>query len=169
MSEEVTEGDSPPPHERKSRWRKKQAPHHVWKPAFLEQYAISGIIGDACLKADVSRSAIREARESDPEFAQDFLDAEQFAIDRMEIEAARRAFDGSEEQVFNKQGDSIGFRRRFSDDLAKFILTSRRYPKSLVLNTGDNTGQVARQIAKAAHAMRGSVPEEPEAQAEPKP
>ncbi len=134
-----------------------KAPHHIWKPAFLAEYSKCGVKATAARAAGVSRSGVLWAEDHDPVFAAAVLEAEQEAMDALEQEARRRAIEGVEEPVFYK-GEECGAKQNYSDDLMKFLLERKRYPRSLTVNTGDSVESVAASIAKAVHAMKGSVP-----------
>jgi len=64
-------------------------------------------------------------REQDPDFGAEWDQAIEAAVDKMEKECARRAFEGYQEPVFY-QGQECGVMPRYSDTLAIFLLKAHR-------------------------------------------
>ncbi|HKW13334.1 MAG TPA: hypothetical protein VJS69_02505 [Candidatus Krumholzibacteria bacterium] len=94
---------------------------------FLAEVRRTGIIGNGCRAADVSRQTIREYREADKEFDQAVIDALEDYADVVENELQRRAVEGVEEAVF-WQGKRIDRKkvRRYSDTLMLAAAKRRR-------------------------------------------
>lgn len=113
------------------------SPHaapHIWKPAFLTALALHGNKTLAAEHAGVNRTAIYEARASDPEFAAAWEAAMDEAADRLEAEAWRRARVGVDEPVFGSGGKGVGTVqvgtvRRYSDTLLMFLTKGARPEK----------------------------------------
>jgi len=150
--------DSPDSHERKRR-----VAQNLWREGFLAQLSLTGIVTDAANKAGVARSTVLKARADDPEFAAAMIDAREQAIDHLEREARKRAFAGYDEPVF-QGGELVGHRQRYSDDLAKFLLSVQRYREhgtesGLLRDTAATDAQAfAKQVAQELDAMDASVP-----------
>lgn len=77
----------------------------------------------------IKRAALTLAREKDPKFDQELKDAKADGYDLMELEATRRAVEGTIEPQFYQgemitdvEGNPAGV-RRYSDTLLKFLLT----------------------------------------------
>lgn len=83
---------------------------------FLDAYAITGVIGEACEASGVPRPTFKQWRQNDEAFAEAVLEAEQEAIDRLRSEAKRRALDGWEEPVIH-QGRQMYKRHPLTNEL----------------------------------------------------
>lgn len=157
--------NSPDSHERKPR-----VANDLWRQGFLAQLSLNGNISVSAKKVGVSRSTVLKARQLDPEFAAAMIDAREQAIDELEDRARTRAIDGYEEPVF-QSGELVGTRRRFSDDLAKFLLTVQRYREHgtesgmLPETAAADAAAFARQVKDELDAMDASVTAPPEAKA----
>jgi len=82
--------------------------------------ALEGQDPDASVDPD---STFRVQRRKDPAFREACLDARRaFAENVLEPEAIRRAVEGVSEPIFNKEGEQIGERRRYSDLLLRDML-----------------------------------------------
>lgn len=92
---------------------------------FIKALADSANITEACEFAGLTRSHAYTMREQDPEFAAEWESAIETAVDKMEKECARRAFNGVMEPVFY-QGQECGVIPRYSDTLAIFLLKAHR-------------------------------------------
>lgn len=108
---------------------------------FLEELAQRGNISDACRAAEIPRrQTVYEWRNADPEFAALWDEALEVAIDAMEKEAHRRAFEGVEKPVIGRVDkdedgivkDQFGneiYIREYSDGLATLLLKAHRPDK----------------------------------------
>ena len=96
-----------------------------WQAKFLAALRTSGNVSHAARHAARSRSAVYGARRGDTAFAADWEDALEEAADRLELEALRRAVEGTVEDRFY-QGTVIGSITRYSDNLLMFLLKVRR-------------------------------------------
>src|SRR3954452_5071261 len=67
-----------------------------WQPAFLEALEKGHTVAGACKVANVGRTTAYQARQRDEEFAVAWRDLEEQAIEVLEAEAYRRAFNGSD-------------------------------------------------------------------------
>ena len=99
------------------------APH--WRFLFLQALRETGNVSAAARAAGKSRAAIYRARKQLPDFAADWADALEEAADWLELEALRRAVDGTEEGRYFR-GEMIGTITRYSDSLLMFLLKARR-------------------------------------------
>ena len=75
-----------------------------------------------------SRRTAYNYRESDPEFAAEWDDAIEEAVELLELEARRRAYDGVDEPVFYR-GMECGVVRKYSDNLTMFLLKAHKPEK----------------------------------------
>jgi hypothetical protein len=66
---------------------------------FLRDYAVAGIVARAARAVRVGRRTFYDWLAEDPQFARLFDEAEQDAIDALELEAHRRAMTGTVEPV----------------------------------------------------------------------
>ena len=85
----------------------------VRKDRFLEHFAKHGCITFAAEAAGVSKGRHYEWRKNDPEYAEQFAVAKELALESLEMEARRRAVEGSKRDKFH-QGST---RRRASHTL----------------------------------------------------
>jgi hypothetical protein len=76
----------------------------------------------------VARNTVYERRDADPEFAKAMADAIESGVDDLELEARRRAKDGSLKPVF-QGGEHVGDIREYSDTLTIFLLKAHRPEK----------------------------------------
>lgn len=86
---------------------------------------MSGNVTAAAEAADVSRSSAYALRANDTAFRRAWDDAVEGALDDLEAELHRRAKEGAEKPVFYG-GKPVGSVRNYSDNLAMFLLRSRR-------------------------------------------
>lgn len=93
--------------------------------AFLEAYMEHVTITKACDIIGYSRKVIYEWFSYDTQFKQAFDEAKKIAIERLEDEAHRRAFEGIENPVYQK-GEFVGFIREYSDSLIQFLLKGHK-------------------------------------------
>lgn len=96
-----------------------------WKPAFLEALAVYGVVQYAADAADVTRSTVYEARETDEAFAAAWDAACEESDDRLEQEAYRRAAEGAVRPLLY-QGQVVEVVQEYSDTLLMFLLKNRR-------------------------------------------
>ena len=97
--------------------------------AFLDEFAHTGIVGDGCKAAQVSRQTVLDWRSSNETFATLYLEAEAFAADAIEREVFRRGVAGYDEPLVWQgmlTGDSI---RRYSDSLLALLIKAHRPDK----------------------------------------
>lgn len=96
-----------------------------WKPLFLEYLSETANITRSARRAGVSRQAAYKEREKSETFRSAWDDAMEQAIDALEEEARRRAYEGVDKPVY-QGGELVGYMRQYSDTLAIFLLKGRR-------------------------------------------
>ena len=94
---------------------------HLKKRAFLAAYRELGNVRLACQAAQIGRSS-HYRWQAEPDYAEEFEQAKEDAVDVLEAEARRRAVDGWEEPVGWYKGQAGGTVRRYSDVLLIFLL-----------------------------------------------
>ena len=98
---------------------------YEWRQAFLDSLRVTGNISAAARLVGKSRASLYRMRRNDPDFAVAWHDALEEAVDWLELEALRRAVEGTEESRFSK-GKIVGTITRYSDSLLMFLLKARR-------------------------------------------
>lgn len=114
---------------------------------FLVELAKCGNVTAASAAAGFSRVSAYRAREKNAQFAKAWDDAVEKAMDALEAEAYRRAFEGTEKPVY-QQGRLVGTVQEYSDTLAMFLLNGRRASvfKHRAEVTGLNGGPVTSTV-----------------------
>jgi len=97
----------------------------VWKKKFLESLKAQGVVSQACDAAMVPRSTAYKHLKLDEGFASEWQEALEVATDTLEMEAVRRARDGTLKPVF-QGGIEVGQIREYSDTLLIFLLKANR-------------------------------------------
>jgi len=111
-----------------------------WRALFFEMLRKTGNVSAAARHAGRARAQLYRLRKQDTAFAALWDDALEEAADWLELEALRRAMDGTEEGRYFR-GEMIGTITRYSDSLLMFLLKARR---PLVFGTNP-----ARRLASA--------------------
>jgi hypothetical protein len=88
----------------------------VWRPRFLAALSMTNSVTLAARRARISRQAIYEHRKADAEFADQWDEAVEHAIDMLHARAFQRALEGDVEPVYY-MGEPVGYIRKFSDKL----------------------------------------------------
>ena len=107
--------------------------------------ADTGNVGKAAAAIGCGRTAVYEWRENDAVFAARWERALRVAMTGMEDEARRRAVEGVEEPVFNKDGEETGVKVKYSDTLLIFLMKAHdpKYRENTRLElTGKDGGPV---------------------------
>ena len=99
-----------------------------WRSLFIEALRKSGVVKHACTAAGIERSTSYKERAQSPDFAAQWDEALEDAIDDLEAEARRRAFEGVEKPVF-QGGKRVGSVREYSDTLLLAMLRAHRPQK----------------------------------------
>lgn len=94
-----------------------------WRESFLKALALTGVVQSAADAANIGRKTAYRERDKDPEFAKQWDDALESALDTLEKEAWRRAVEGVEEP------SKFGLIRKYSDTLLIFLLKANRPAK----------------------------------------
>ena len=97
----------------------------AWRPVFLEHLAVTGNVTQSASVARITRPGAYKARKADAAFAEAWDIAEEDAIQQLELEARRRAFEGFDKPVFHA-GEQCGLIRQYSDVLMMFLLKAHR-------------------------------------------
>ena len=90
--------------------------------AFLTVLADTGNVGKAATAIGCGRTTVYAWREEDPVFSAKWDRALKISILGMEDEARRRAVEGVEEPVFDKDGKVSGVKTKYSDTLLIFLM-----------------------------------------------
>lgn len=85
-------------------------------------------VSRAAKTVGISRRHAYTVRSEDTDFATAWDEAVNIAIDTLEQEARRRAYEGVDEPVFY-QGEEVGYIRKYSDTLLMFLLKGNRPDK----------------------------------------
>ena len=85
----------------------------------------NGNVSKACQSIYISRSAVYEHREKNPDFKKLWDDVQDGIADEMEAEVFRRAVKGTLKPVFY-MGEKVGAIREYSDALLQFGLKGKR-------------------------------------------
>jgi hypothetical protein len=122
------------------------------KEVFLEVLAKTGIVGEAAKAAGFNRRTAYRYRLEDPEFASDWDDAVEQAVDMLEKEAWRRASQGVLKPIF-QGGDQVGEVREYSDTLLIFLLKGNRprkfhRPTDVNLNVQDIDAKIDQELQR---------------------
>ena len=112
---------------------------------FCKYLADTGNVTKAAQAINVSRTCCYEHKDEDPLFAEAWQNAVDQAVDELEEEGRRRAFEGTLEPVFYK-GKECGYIRKYSDTLLIFLMKGHRPEKyrerSHLEVTGEGGGPV---------------------------
>lgn len=96
--------------------------------AFLAAYPTLGTVGGAAAAAGIDRHTHARWLAANLEYAEAFAAAKDEFVEVLEVEARRRAADGTLEPVFFK-GEQCGEIRKYSDTLMIFLLKANRPDK----------------------------------------
>jgi len=97
----------------------------VWRPRFLSVLSMTNSVTLAARHARISRQAIYEHRNADPEFARQWDEAQEHAIDMLHARVFQRTLEGDLEPVYY-MGVPVGYIRKFSDKLQIEMLRAYR-------------------------------------------
>jgi hypothetical protein len=112
-----------------------------WKAIFLKELEECGIVSHAAKKAGVGRTFVYEQRKEDTEFAAQWDEAVEVAMDGMEHEAWRRGRKGVLKPVY-QNGKKVGVIREYSDTLLMFMMKGGRPEKFRERTETQHTGSV---------------------------
>jgi len=139
--------------------------------AFCAALAETCNVGRACAAVGICRLTAYKWRKAMPDFAAAWDEALKAGLLGLEDEAHRRAFEGTEEPVY-QQGTKVGTVRKYSDTLAIFLLKAHDPEKyrensrvelggSLELKTLSNEDLEAEIAALSAQIAHSALPEHP--------
>ena len=106
---------------------------------FIAVLSESCNVSEAARAAGIGRQTAYEWRAADPSFAAEWEEAEQYAADRLEREAWRRAVEGTQKPVFHK-GEVCGFISEYSDRMLEILLKGHKPEKFTERFKTENTG-----------------------------
>lgn len=106
----------------------RRASQRLKKEAFLASYRQNGNITRAATDAGISRVTVFRWQEKDEQFAIRMRQAMEAAIDLLEEEARRRAYQGTTKPVY-QGGKLVGVEQEYSDTLLIFLLKGARPAK----------------------------------------
>ena len=130
------------------------------KARFLKAYATVCQVTLAARMAGIDRGTHYDWLQKDPEYRAKFERAQEVAIQALEDEAVRRAYEGVERPVY-QGGEKVGVIREYSDTLLIFLLKGLRPAKyreryDVVVEAGDSLVQaIARGRARALALSAG--------------
>lgn len=107
------------------------------REAFFAAFEQRGNVTEAAKAIGIGRRRIYEVRESDPEFAARWKEAEQIAADTLEREAWRRAVEGVNKPIMYK-GQVVEHVTEYSDQLLERLLEAHRPEKYRRPRDGDS-------------------------------
>lgn len=99
----------------------------------------AGHVANACKAVKIGRTTAYEWRDEDPEFADRWDNIVEAALDDLEQEARRRAYEGVQKPIFYR-GAECGSITEYSDSLLMFILKAGRPEKYRERHEVKNTG-----------------------------
>ena len=91
----------------------------------MKHLAETGNVTKSCAAARITRAGAYLSRKKDEAFAKVWEEAEEDAIQLLEFEARRRAYEGVDKPVFHA-GEKCGLIRQYSDPLMMFLLKAHR-------------------------------------------
>lgn len=92
---------------------------------FLDAFAVRGVVLHAAGVAGVSRHVVYQWLQNDPDFKAKYAQAQEDAMDLLELEARRRAEVGWQEEVY-QMGNLAGYVRKYDGNLMALLLKGRR-------------------------------------------
>ena len=107
---------------------KELATTHPRQLAFLDAYSRTGNITRSAEMAGIDRKTHYDWLNNDPSYPERFQQAHEAACDRLELEARRRAEQGTVETIFY-QGEPVGEKLNYSDMLLALLLRAHRPEK----------------------------------------
>ena len=99
--------------------------HTAKQKNFLTRLAETGQVTRSCVEVGWDRVQAYRVKGRDPVFAEAWTDALEMFADRLEVEATRRAVDGTDKGVWH-QGVQVGTERQYSDSLLALMLKAKR-------------------------------------------
>lgn len=124
--------------------QRKPKPPADWQAKYLKVFRHTGNVMRSAQAAGVSRSTVYAACARSKTFATAVKEAEEEALEVLELEAHRRAVHGTKKPVFYK-GARCGYVREFSDTLMIVLLKARapeKYRENKIVHTGPGGGPI---------------------------
>jgi hypothetical protein len=97
----------------------------VWRPRFLAALSMTHCVQLSCRSAKVSRDTAYAHRKADREFARQWDEAQEHALDLLHARVWQRSLEGDLEPVFY-MGTPVAYVRKFSDKLQIELLRAWR-------------------------------------------
>ncbi len=97
----------------------------VWRPRFLSVLSMTNSVTLASRHSRISRQAVYEHRKADPEFAEQWDEAQEHAIDMLHARVFQRTLEGDIEPVFY-MGVPVAYIRKFDSKLQIEMLRAYR-------------------------------------------
>lgn len=113
----------------------------VWRPRFLAALSMTHCVQLSCRSAKVSRDTAYEHRKADREFARQWDEAQEHALDLLHARVWQRCLEGDVEPVFF-MGAPVAYIRKFSDKLQIELL--RAWKPDRFKSAGVNVNVAAR-------------------------
>jgi transposase-like protein len=124
------------------------------REVFLAELAEGHTVVHSAKKAGIARSTAYEWRETDQDFALAWADAEEAGVQALEEAARKLAVEGTEVQIFDRNGNLLRTEFRQSERLLEFLLKAKR-PKTYrerVSVTGEDGGPLEVKHVEGASA-----------------
>lgn len=143
-------------------WETPDENGHLKKPAVLAAFKGCASVTKACEIVDICRDTFYRWLREDADFKKAYQAAREQAIEAIEDEATRRAYEGVERPVY-QGGKQVGMIREYSDTQLIFLLKAHRPQKyrdnAKIEHTGDGAPLVPTQVrvvlVPAAKALDG--------------
>jgi len=100
----------------------------AFKKKFLKLLSETGHVSNCCSALNVSRNEMYRHREKSPKFKEKWIQALSHAVELLEDEAWRRAYEGIDRAVWYK-GEAVGTEKHYSDTLLMHRLNAERPDK----------------------------------------
>lgn len=110
------------------------------KKDFLEKLEMTASITRACKLSKVGRRTVYDWINADPDFVKELEESKRIAIDALQDEAVRRAFEGTIKPVY-QGGKKVGKIREYSDTLMVLLLKGNMPDKYKDRFSGELSGQ----------------------------
>lgn len=116
---------------------------------FIEVLRETCNVSDAARAANIERSTPYKWRDADPDFFAQWVEAEEYAADRLEREAWRRAVEGIDKPVIHLGVITDTF-KEYSDRMLEILLKGHRPNKFKERVQNEHTGKDGASLAEEA-------------------
>ena len=127
---------------------------------FLQELLVDGNVVRVCRELGLDRPWMYRQRNKYPQFKQAWDEAVVIGVDALVDEARRRAM-GTDEPVFDKDGNEVATRRQYSDVLLMFLIKGHRPEyrdrQQVDVEVGDKLSNLAQRLINAQERMRSSA------------